>query len=152
MQIPQDLIYFFRHQNFTIVSTIGKDGGVHNSCKGIVRIDQDGRIYLLDLYKARTFANLKQNPHISITAVDEHKFKGYCLKGIAKIEEVDDSDPDLVKEWEQKILSRITQRVLRNMKEEKGHLRHPESQFPKPAYLIVMEVDSVVDLTPTAIK
>ena len=152
MKVSEDILFFFRQQNFTIVSTIGKDGQVHNSCKGIVKISEDGLVYLLDLYKADTFLNLQQNHNISVTAVDEHKFKGYCLKGTARIEEADKFSPDLIKEWEQRISGRITQRVLKNIKEEKGHLRHPESQFPKPAYLIVMEVNVVVDLTPHILK
>jgi len=37
---------------------------------------------------------------------------------------------------------------LRNIREEKGHPRHPEVFLPKPVYMIAIEVQEIVDLTP----
>jgi len=84
-KLSDAIIQFFRSQGCVIVSTIGKDGFPHSSCKGIIKINPNGRVYLLDLYRARTYENLKQNSRISITAIDEHKFIGYCLKGKAEM-------------------------------------------------------------------
>ena len=83
--LTDEIIRFFQKQQFTIVSTVGRNRIPHNACKGIVEINRNGKIYILDLYKGRTYTNLRQNPYISITAVDEHKFKGWCLKGKADI-------------------------------------------------------------------
>ena len=151
-QLSDDIIQFFQTQNFVVVSTIDKNGSPHSSCKGIVKINKSGSIYLFDLYKEETFNNLKKNPRISITAVDEHKFKGFCLKGKARTIASDKLSLQIVKAWEDKIVDRISQRVLRNIRGEKGHPRHPEALLPNPEYLIVMEVEDVVDLTPHPIK
>jgi len=151
-ELSDDIITFFHRQHFVIVSTIDKNKIPHNSCKGIVKINKNGRIYLLDLYKWRTYANLKQNPHISITAVDEHKFKGWSLKGKAKIVGKRRLTSDIKKAWEKRIAGRITHRLLKNIREEKGHRRHPEAQFPKPEYMIVMEVKEIVDLIPSHVE
>jgi len=146
------IINFFQNQGFVIVSTIDKGGNVHNSCKGIVKIKQNGTIYLLDLYRAKTLANLKRNPHISITAVDEHGFKGYCLKGKATLIKRENLDSKLVRVWEDKISSRIALRLLKNIRQEKGHPRHPEALLPEPEYMIMMRVNEVIDLTPHHLK
>lgn len=147
--LTDEIIRFFEKQRFTVISTIDrKSGAPHNSCKGIVKINKNGKVYLLDLYKWRTYANLKKNPHISVTAVDEHKFKGWCLKGRAKIVPGSELAPDIIKAWEARIAARITHRLLKNIREEKGHHRHPESQLPKPEYMIEMEVEEIVDLIP----
>jgi hypothetical protein len=106
----------------------------------------------MDLYIHRTFRNLRRNQNISITAVDEHGFAGYCLKGKARILKEDELEPGLIKAWEEKIASRITQRVIRNIKGEKGHPSHPEASLPKPKYVIRMEIQEVVDLTPVSFK
>jgi len=151
-RLTDKIIQFFYNQSFVIVSTLDKDGSLHSSCKGIVKINRAGSIYLLDLYRARTYDNLKRNPRISITAVDEHRFRGYCLKGKAKIINIDKLKPQIIKAWEDRITSRITQRVLKNMLEERGHPKHPEALLPKPQYLIVMQVQDIVDLTPYHIK
>ena len=151
-RLSNEIVQFFQNQGYVIVSTLDINGIPHNSCKGIVEIKQDGRVYLLDLYKSATFNNLKRNPRISITAVDEHKFRGYCLKGRAKIIPVEKLKPEILRSWEDKISSRITRRLLKNIREEKGHPRHPEALMPKPKYMVVMTVKEVVDLTPHHLK
>jgi general stress protein 26 len=152
MKLGDEIIHFLHRQHYTVISTIDKAGSVHNSCKGIVDIDLRGRIYLLDLYKQRTYKNLKNNTTISLTVVDEHHFKGYCLKGKAKIISQDKIKHDIIKAWDKKITSRISGRILKNIKGEKGHSRHPEALLPRPEYIIEMQVDKIVDLTPHKLK
>ena len=150
--LTDEIVRFFHKQHFTIVSTIGRNNYPHNSCKGIVKINKKGKVYLLDLYRRTTYTNLKHNSHISITAVDEHKFIGYSLKGIARVAEKRDLTPHLRKAWEQKITKRISHRLLKNIRGEKGHPQHPEALLPKPEYLIEVDVKEVVDLTPHHLK
>jgi general stress protein 26 len=151
-KLSEDIADFFQNQNFTVISTIDSRGCPHNSCKGIVKISRDGLIYLLDLYKKKTYENLRQNPCISVTAVDEHKFAGYCLKGKAKIITDKELEPQIIKAWEKRINNRITRRIIKNIQGEKGHPKHPEALFPKPEYLIVMQVEEIIDLTPQHIS
>jgi len=151
-KIPDEVAEFFHHMSFVIVLTIDSRGRPHASCKGIVEIDKNGRIYLLDLYKQVAFKNLKINSNLSIVGVNEHKFKGYCLKGKARIMPVGEMDAALIRAWDERITTRITQRVMKNITGEKGHVHHPEASLPKPQYLIAMDVESIVDLTPGHIK
>lgn len=150
--LSREVTSFFQSQGFVIVSTIDAKGRPHSSCKGLVKITTDGRVFLLDLYRGKTLENLKKDHSVSITAADEHRFKGYCLKGKAKIIDSDKLDANTLKAWEKKIATRITQRVLNNLRGEKGHSRHPETQLPNPEYMIYMEVEEVVDLTPRKLK
>lgn len=150
--LTDDIVYFFRRLSFTVVTTIDDNGRPHSACKGIVKIDQDGTVYLLDLYKQETFKNLKRNSSISVTGVDENKFEGYCLKGEARIASTEELTEDIIAFWENKITSRITQRVIDSIQEKKGHKSHPEASLPKPEYLIVMKVEEALDLTPSHLK
>ena len=152
IKLTDDVIYFLKRQHFAIVSTIDKNKRLHASCKGIVEINKSGKIYLLDLYKGTTFNNLKLNPSISVTAVDEHKFKGYCLKGKAEIIKKADLKGNIVKSWENKIAGRVTKRLIKNIQGEKGHQKHPEILMPNPEYMIIINVERVVDLTPHHLK
>lgn len=151
-RLNSDIINFFYNQGCVVVSTLDEKGWPHNACKGLIKIEERGRAYLLDVYRAKTYKNLKNNPKMSITAFDEHKFMGYCLKGEAKMLFGDKVDPGFIKAWEDRITSRLTQRLLKNIKEEKGHVRHPEVLLPKPEYVIAMEVEEIVDLTPRHLK
>jgi uncharacterized pyridoxamine 5'-phosphate oxidase family protein len=151
-RLTNEIIQFLQNQSFVIVSTIDKKGMPHNSCKGIIKINPKGLIYLLDVYKGKTYNNLKRNSKISLTAVDEHKFKGYCLKGKAKIILRKRLRSEILRAWQDRITSRLTQRLIRNIRGEKGHFRHPEILLPKPEYMILMEVKEIVDLTPSHIR
>jgi len=151
-KLPDEVVHFFREQGFVIVSTIDGHGRPHSSCKGIVNISPSGKVYLLDVYLRDTYKNLKRNPNISITAVDEHKFKGYCLKGKAGIINSEQLSPQIKKAWESRIAGRITQRMIKNIREQKGHPKHPEALLPRPEYMIVMEVSEIIDLTPHNLK
>ncbi len=151
-KLNQGIVSFFHKQPYTIITTIDRNGFPHNSCKGIVDIGEGEVVYLLDLYKEKTYVNLRKNPNISITAVDEHRFMGYCLKGIASIVKEKDLHSRTIKSWEEKLTKRISKRLLKNLKGEKGHPRHPEALLPKPEYLIAVEVKEIIDLTPRHIR
>ena len=147
-----DVIHFFNNVSFTIVTTIDSYGRLHNACKGVVKVKQDGEIYLLDLYKRETFKNLRRNSKMSVTGVDEHRFKGYSLKGEGRIAEAAELGSDIIAAWEAKITSRVTQRVINSIQGKKGHHSHPEALLPKPEYLIVMKTKQVVELTPSQLR
>ncbi len=151
VRLNDGVVNFLQNQGFVIISTIDKSGVPHSACKGIVEIKKSGKVYLLDLYLKETYTNLNRNPNVSITVVDEHKFKGYCLKGKAKI--LKGKLPmHLLKAWDNRVASRITQRVLKNIRDEKGHPKHPEALLPSPEYIIAIEINEIIDLTPSHLR
>ncbi len=150
--IPAAIADFLQLQGFVIVSSIDEQGFPHNSCKGIVKIDKRGEIYLMDVYHGLTCQNLKRNPRISISAVDEHKFMGYCLKGKARIMPDDNISHEIIKSWEDNITSRLAKRLLKNLAEEKSRSHHPEASLPGPKHLISVAVEEIVDLAPNQLR
>ena len=143
--IPEDIVFFLEKQGFLITATIDENGYPHTSCKGLLEI-KDDTIYLMDLYRGRTYRNLLKNPRLSATAVDEHLYKGYCLKGrgsIVKKEEISDLH---LESWRDRKVDRTTSRVIKNIRGRKGHRAHPEAEFPDPKHLIVIQVEEIVDL------
>ncbi|MFH1191264.1 MAG: pyridoxamine 5'-phosphate oxidase family protein [Candidatus Omnitrophota bacterium] len=147
-QIPAEVIDFLRTQDFVIVSSIDKNGFPHGSCKSIVKINPVGKIYLVDVYSGVTSENIKCNQHISISAVDEQKFIGYCLKGKARKMPDDFISQEVIKTWEENITSRLAKRLLRNLAQGQGQRHHPEAGLPPPKQLIVLEVGKIVNLAP----
>ncbi|MFH1778204.1 MAG: pyridoxamine 5'-phosphate oxidase family protein [Candidatus Omnitrophota bacterium] len=150
--LSDNIIYLFKKQGFVIVSTLDAKRTIHCSAKGIVGIEKEGKVYLIDLYRANTFNNLKRDPTISITAVDEHQFVGYTLKGKAKIIERREIQDDIIKRWEERVIQRVSKRVVQNVKHDKKSKHHPEVLFPHPQYLIEVDVEDIIDLTPTHLK
>ena len=150
--LTDDIIHFFHKQGFIIISTMDGNRCPHSACKGMVHMSPDGIVYLLDLYRGETCQNLKANPHISLTAVDEHKFVGYCLKGAAKVVPEERIEPHIKKAWDERITSRLTKRVLKEIRDEVGHPNYPEVLLPKPEYMIIVQVEEVVNLAPHSIR
>lgn len=151
--ITEEIADFFEKQGFVIVVSIDQKGYPSSACKGIIEIDRSGRVYLLDLYKGKTRKNLSLNPHVSITAIDEHGFKGYSLKGKGRIVTDRDIDRSLKKAWEDRITSRLTSRLLKNIRGGvKTEGKHPEALLPQPEYMIAIDVEEIVDLTPKHLK
>ena len=147
-QIPQEIIDFLRAQDFIVVSSIDENGFPHSACKSMVKIDAQGIIYLIDLYHGVTSSNIGRDFKISISAIDEQKFLGYCLKGKAKVMRNDPISQEMIKTWEDNITTRLANRLLRNLAKGQVQENHPEASLPGPKYIIALEVEQIVDLTP----
>jgi len=152
MRLSKEIVNLLQKQGFVVVSTLDSSGGIHCSAKGIAGIEEQGRVYLIDLYRARTFDNLTKNPAISITAVDERQFSGFTLKGKASIIEREKIKSHIIKSWEDKVIQRVSKRVIQDVQADKKSSRHPEAAFPHPQYLIEMQVEEAIDLTPGHLK
>ncbi|MCF7870088.1 MAG: pyridoxamine 5'-phosphate oxidase family protein [Candidatus Omnitrophica bacterium] len=151
-EIPDKVAKLLKEHGFVIVSTLDRDGGIHCSAKGVVDVKEEGRVYLIDLYKRVTYINLQRDPNITITAIDEDQFIGFSLKGKTKIVKRSKIKESIIKQWEKKLVERISKRVIKNVKKDRGSTKHPESKFSQPEYLIEMRVDQIIDLTPTHLK
>ena len=142
-QIPALIIDFLHTHDFVVVSSIDKNGFPHSSCKAIVKIDPAGEIYLIDVYFGVTSKNIELNPQISISAVDEHKFIGYCLKGKASKMPDNFISHEIIKTWEDNITSRLAKRLLKNLAQDQGRGHHPEASLPRPKHLIILKVEEL---------
>ena len=150
--LKQNIVYLLKKQGFVIVSSLNKDGSMHSAAKGVVGIEERGRIFLIDLYRKRTYHNLKINPMVTVTFVDEHKFEGYALQGTAKIVEKKDIAGSIIAEWEDKVIQRISKRMIRNLQNGNASSHHPEASFPHPKQLIEIDVEKIIDLAPAQLK
>ncbi|MBU1043969.1 MAG: pyridoxamine 5'-phosphate oxidase family protein [Candidatus Omnitrophica bacterium] len=149
--LSNSIISLMKKQGFVMVSSLDSKGKIHCSAKGIAGIDPK-KVFLIDLYKARTYTNLSNNPIVTISFVDEHRFAGYALQGKAKIVEKEKIKESLIAEWEDKVLQRISQRVVRNLHQGKKGEHHPEASFPHPKYLIEIDIEKIIDLAPAVKK
>ncbi len=146
-KLGKDIIDFFNRQRFVIIATVDNNGFPHTSCKGILDVEED-KIYLLDLYTHNTYVNIKKNNLVSITAVDEEKFMGYCVKGKATIVDLSSDRSSLLKRWDERLLERVLRRILIHIKKDKSSLYHPEIRMSHPKYVIRVEPKEIISLSP----
>ena len=153
MRIPENAARMLDKQHFVIVSSVDQKGSVDSAAKGIIEVDPKGRICVLDLYRGRTYRNIKKNPRVTLTAIDERRFRGYSIKGKARIM----SDGALPKRklsvWQDKIAKRIARRLIKHVKEETpDHEDIPEARFPLPKHIIEIDVLDIIDIAPHRAK
>lgn len=149
MKLDKDILNFFEKQDSVVVSTIDAVGNIHCAIKGIVSAKEEDKVFLIDLYLRETFKNLKKNPLISITALDEHLFKGYTIQGEAEIISRDKIHEEIFEDWERRVVERISKRISRSVGAGLQSRVHHEAHLPThPQYLIKVTVKNVVDLRP----
>lgn len=152
-RLPEDVSSFLKSQGFVIVSTITPDGRIHCAAKGVVGVEEDGRVFVFDLYHGCTYANLQKNPAVSITAVNEERFKGWTLQGTAKIVDRDEIDGEHIAKWERQVIRRISDRLIKRVRQEKEGNAVFEAHLPEaPKYLIEIDVTHIVDLVPPNLR
>lgn len=151
-KLSTELISFFKNQDWVIVSTLNQAGKIHSSVKDVIDVEECGKIYLIDLFLKNTFENLKRNNLITITAVDGDKFRGYALGGYGNIVKSDKVEKNKLKMWDEKILKRISKRVIGNIKKDRQKGCNPESMLPDLQYLIEVNVEEIVNLASPFIK
>jgi len=149
MQLPDHVIHFLEGQGFVIVSTLDPQGRIHCSAKGIVGIEKEGKVLVIDVYRNNTFKNLKNDLRVSITSVDEDKFMGFTLQGTARIVPREDMEDHIVARWEDRVIKRISKRIAMGIKAGARSKNMFEAELPRhPKYLIEINVENIIDLSP----
>ncbi|OGX53258.1 MAG: hypothetical protein A2267_03615 [Omnitrophica WOR_2 bacterium RIFOXYA12_FULL_38_10] len=153
MKLPDEIVRFLDEQNIVIVSTFDENENIHCSVKGIIGSEEAEKIFIIDVYKKKTYKNLKRNPKVSITAVDEQKFKGYTLQGKAKLILQKKITQDVLEKYEERITRRISNRVIKGIQKCTKSAKLHEVELPlRPQYLIEIEVENIIDLSPPKAK
>ncbi|MDD5069458.1 MAG: pyridoxamine 5'-phosphate oxidase family protein [Candidatus Omnitrophica bacterium] len=153
MEINAKIERFLKDHTIAIISTVNQQGEIHSSVKEIVGFENTGKLFIMDLYQNKTLANLKKNPTITLTMVDEVKFKGYAFIGKAKIVIKKNIKQDLIHGWENRIIKRISKRLIEKVKSENAARVNFEAHLPhQPKHLIEVDIDRIIDLAPPKIK
>jgi len=153
MELSKQILHFLNHQGFVIVSTMDGEGRIHCSAKGVLALTAEARILIIDLYLRQTYRNLQRDGRMSITAVDESSFKGYTLQGRGLIIPREDITAEVLNQWEEQIAQRISRRIVHGVRSASKSSAHFEAQLPvQPQYLIELEVERIIDLSPPSLR
>jgi predicted pyridoxine 5'-phosphate oxidase superfamily flavin-nucleotide-binding protein len=120
-KIPQEVQEFIKGK-MAWVATASLNGIPNSTPKGSARVIDDEHLVFADLFSLKTRENLKANPKVAVTVIDEKSHKGYQLKGSAEL---------------------LTAGPLYD--EVAEQLKKAPSQMPPLNYLVRITVDSVYD-------
>lgn len=149
MKISEHITDFLKKQRVMVVSTLDDAGRIHCAVKGIVEVNPEGQIFLIDLFSGRTFRNLEKRSEVSLTAVDKDKFMGYTIQGKATIHSRMGSHDDFISKWQDLIIQRISDRIVNNIRSGKRSKEIFETKLlTPPQHLVEVEVENIIDLSP----
>ena len=83
-KIPKEVQEFLKGK-MAWVATAASDGMPNTTPKGSVKIFDNEHFVFADLFSKKTRENLRANPKVAVTVVDMTTYKGYQIKGSAKI-------------------------------------------------------------------
>jgi predicted pyridoxine 5'-phosphate oxidase superfamily flavin-nucleotide-binding protein len=87
MEIGGEIKSLIEGSNLVYVGTSDRNGKVHLSVTGGMRIPDERHVAFEEWFCSGTLENLKENPQISIGVIDPQTGKGYQL--IGEVEDVD---------------------------------------------------------------
>jgi predicted pyridoxine 5'-phosphate oxidase superfamily flavin-nucleotide-binding protein len=145
--IKERLVKFFRHTQFVDVATCDKNCRPNNAPKFILKIDGD-KIYLADYVLGTTWNNLKENPLVSLTVVDNDSLIGYQFNGEAVLLDEGDDYETLRQEFQVKKVKSSVDRIIKSVRAEKPN-HSVELSFPDRTGIIIIIIREIVDIGPT---
>ncbi len=141
----KDLIPFLSKGKFVNVATCSQERMPNVAPKLIAKADRDV-IYLVDYVIGKTYANLKENPRVSISFIDNKTLTGYQLNGcVAIIEEGEEFDK-LAEEFHQIKTEFTVERILLDIRA--GEKTHPrEFSIPENFCILKMKIFEIVEIS-----
>ncbi len=145
--IANRLKYFFKNAQFIDVASCDKKARPTAAPKFLLKVEGD-KIYLVDYVMGATWRNLKENPLVSIPALDYDSLIGYQLNGTVVLLEKGKEYDGLCREFSAKKMKSSVERVIKSVREEKLR-KNFELIFPDNTGIIVVTVKEMVDIGPT---
>lgn len=149
MKIEKNMERLLTRQNVIVVGTVNPNGTPNLSLKGLLKVDAEGGVIdFCDLYRKKTFRNLKKNSAVSILVFSIEEFAGYQFIGPAEMFESGPLFEEMRAAWAHKKSRLIGRRISKNVRKGGSHGRS-ELHLPSPRALVRMTVERIYDLSPT---
>jgi nitroimidazol reductase NimA-like FMN-containing flavoprotein (pyridoxamine 5'-phosphate oxidase superfamily) len=132
---------------FLDIATADSQAQPNAAPKFLLKIE-GASLYMVDCVMGKTWLNIQANPRVSIPVMDIDTLIGYRINGRAKVIDGGAQNQELLDELTNKQIKLSTERIVRNIRQEKGK-RNLEVQFPDTVGMFVVEVENVVEIGPT---
>ncbi|MFH1691325.1 MAG: pyridoxamine 5'-phosphate oxidase family protein [Candidatus Omnitrophota bacterium] len=144
-RILQDLVPFLSPGKFINVATCSLERMPNVAPKLVVKTEKN-IIYFIDYIIGRTFINLKENPRISISFIDQRTLTGYQLNGTVDIIDRGSELEGFVEDF-QKIKTGFTvERILFNLRSG-GKTSALEFFLPEKFAVLKVKVIEIVEIS-----
>lgn len=133
-----------KSREFVSVATCDLEGRPNAAPKFILKLENNF-IYLVDYIVGRTSRNLKINPRISISFMDNDTLMGYQLNGSVELISRGQEYDTLVKDLSQKELELSARRIIEGVTKGKSHEGF-ELNLSEKFVIFKVKVEEIVEI------
>jgi predicted pyridoxine 5'-phosphate oxidase superfamily flavin-nucleotide-binding protein len=136
---------FLSRGKFVNVATCNLERMPNVAPKLIAKVEKNF-IFVIDYVIGTTFTNLKENPRISLSFIDDRTLTGYQLNGTATVFEKGQEFEELAEEFQQIKTNFTVERILYNVRT--GEKASPiELSLPEKFAIIKIRVIEIVEIS-----
>ena len=121
------------------VASCARQGKPNSAPKMLVDIERLNKIYFLDYKHTHSYANLRENPEISVSFMNDAAFTGYRLNGTAQILESGSEYEEAKSRWEKRLISYEADRIIQRVR---GLYSTKESENSLPKDFVIIKISA----------
>jgi general stress protein 26 len=144
--LTPELIGLLDKREFISVATSDLNSRPNAAPKFILKVDK-GHIYLVDYIIGTTYENLRKNPRVSLSFMDQRTLRGYQLNGKAHIIDKGRSYSAMRKEMLDKEIRLTTKHIIEDVRGQSKHDTF-EVTLSERYVIFVITIDEVVEIGP----
>lgn len=129
------------------VASCSDDKIPNSASKMLVEIALPNLIFFLDYKHTQTYANVMQNPVLSISFMDDAHFSGYRLTGKAEVLEGGAEYEEIKKKWQKRLIGYEADRIVQRVRGEYSS-RDAENTLPENFIIVKVTGSSAAMIRP----
>ncbi|MFA5038562.1 MAG: pyridoxamine 5'-phosphate oxidase family protein [Candidatus Omnitrophota bacterium] len=145
----KDFLPFISKGKFVNAATCNQERMPNVAPKLIAKVENN-IIYLVDYVMGATFINLKTNPRVSLSFVDDRSLTGYQLNGTVKVLESGEEFDALSEEFQQIKTSFTVERILYHVRSG-GKSSDSHIEMPEKFVILKVKVFEIVEISSTGV-
>lgn len=149
-QIFQVFIDNKNHLKIVSIASCDTSGKPNSVSKMIVDIQAPNKVFYLDYKYTHTYANVIENPRLSLSFMDDANFTGYRLNGRGKILHSGTDFQNARKVWEKRLIRYEADRMVKRITGQHSS-REAENALPDDFVIVRFEAEEGAVIKPDRI-
>lgn len=141
---------FLEHKNglkVISVASASPEGTPNSAPKMLVDVRRPNQVLFLEYQFTRTYSNLRANPKLSLSFMDDDAFTGYRLTGRAEVLAVGAEYEAARKNWEKRLVSYEADRIVKRVTGQYS-TRQAENTLPRDFVIVKFTAEEAAIVKP----
>ena len=141
-KIADKIAELLEKREFVSIATADRSGQPNSAPKFFLRA-KGAHLYLIDHVMGQTVLNIRQNPLVSVSFMDQDALEGYRMNGTATVIESGKIYNAMLKEWNERIIKLSAERVIEAVRTGKKR-GHYEVEISEKFAVLKIKVASII--------